>query len=444
MPHSHCLAGPVVEPAEAQDYPSDVDEDDDLMTEEETVKSGPETSAVCQSAVPFLGGAVDDREGGNRDNVNVEQLQRTDEGSDGGDTSVAETTPDGDDGRAVANRLSEPSVLSAHEPDVSVEHAVYQSIQDPTTRFEPTDDYVGDINAVTPDHDKRTSPDASQHDDGNVIETPSDSNDVGSASADNSGEVGNLAISSAGMQLKRETIGAFDEAMEHKADNSASIRTDEHVLSKAEEEGYPESFNGPRDHDAMSPGVDTERGARDDDDGMARINADVNSEGGEISDVIHGARDADSRSLKAGNPIESCGNIEMDVHERSGKKSFHFFFIYSCCLRIVLYLEILCIIQRSISKDFVCSERDGNIGKEVEQEEKLYDGVEAMRQFAYLGDMVSVVGGCEDAVAVETRCGWISFMDVAGCCMERGFLYSEAWCLREIEMKILRRTQSAP
>ena len=41
----------------------------------------------------------------------------------------------------------------------------------------------------------------------------------------------------------------------------------------------------------------------------------------------------------------------------------------------------------------------------MEQEEKLCDGVEAVREFTYIGDRVSAGGGCEAAVTARTWCG---------------------------------------
>ena len=48
---------------------------------------------------------------------------------------------------------------------------------------------------------------------------------------------------------------------------------------------------------------------------------------------------------------------------------------------------------------------EGNIEEVVKQEERLYDEVETVREFAYLGDRVSEGGGCETAATARTRCG---------------------------------------
>ena len=50
------------------------------------------------------------------------------------------------------------------------------------------------------------------------------------------------------------------------------------------------------------------------------------------------------------------------------------------------------------SRNFTCRKYEGNIGEAVEQEVKLGDEVETVREFTYLGDRVSAGGGCEVAV----------------------------------------------
>ena len=47
----------------------------------------------------------------------------------------------------------------------------------------------------------------------------------------------------------------------------------------------------------------------------------------------------------------------------------------------------------------------------MDQEEKLYDEVETVREFTYLGDRVSASGGCEAVVTARTRCGWVKFRE---------------------------------
>ena len=62
-------------------------------------------------------------------------------------------------------------------------------------------------------------------------------------------------------------------------------------------------------------------------------------------------------------------------------------------------------------RHFACRKCEGNIGETEEFEEKLCNAVETVREFAYLGDMVSVGGGCEAAVAARIRCGWVKFRE---------------------------------
>ena len=46
----------------------------------------------------------------------------------------------------------------------------------------------------------------------------------------------------------------------------------------------------------------------------------------------------------------------------------------------------------------------------MEQEERLCDEVETVREFTYLGDRGSAGGGCEAGVPARTRCGWVKLM----------------------------------
>ena len=55
----------------------------------------------------------------------------------------------------------------------------------------------------------------------------------------------------------------------------------------------------------------------------------------------------------------------------------------------------------------------------MEQEERLCDEVETVRQFTYPGDRVSAVGGHEASVTAIKRCGWLSFRNVMNYCIER-------------------------
>ena len=92
----------------------------------------------------------------------------------------------------------------------------------------------------------------------------------------------------------------------------------------------------------------------------------------------------------------------------------------------------------------------------MEQEGKLCDGVETVREFTYLG--ASADGGCEAAVTARTRCGWVKLTECSNLLygrrfplMLRGVVYgsyvrpailygSEAWCLKENETGILQMT----
>ena len=111
------------------------------------------------------------------------------------------------------------------------------------------------------------------------------------------------------------------------------------------------------------------------------------------------------------------------------------------------------------SRNFTCRKCEGNIGDALEQEERLCDEMETVRKFAYLVDRVSAGGGCEASVTERTRCGWVKF----GKCGEllygrrfrlelKGAVYrsyvrpailyeSEAWCLKESEIEILRKPE---
>ena len=81
--------------------------------------------------------------------------------------------------------------------------------------------------------------------------------------------------------------------------------------------------------------------------------------------------------------------------------------------------------------------------------------MEGVGKFTYLGDRVSVGGGCEAVVTARTICGWVKFMECGELLYGKRFplslkgsvyetyvrpaiLYgSEALCLKESEMKIL-------
>ena len=80
-------------------------------------------------------------------------------------------------------------------------------------------------------------------------------------------------------------------------------------------------------------------------------------------------------------------------------------------------------------------------------DEKLCDDVETVSKFTYLGDGLNATGGCETAVTVRSRIGWIKFRKcseilkgrrfslkikgkVYNSCVRSAMLYgNEAWCL---------------
>ena len=111
------------------------------------------------------------------------------------------------------------------------------------------------------------------------------------------------------------------------------------------------------------------------------------------------------------------------------------------------------------SRNVTCKKCEGYIGEAVELEVMLCDEVETVCKFAYLGDRVSVGGGCEATVTARTRCWWVKFNECGELLYSRRFplrlkgavyesyvgpamLYgSEAWCLKEYEMGILWRIE---
>ena len=63
----------------------------------------------------------------------------------------------------------------------------------------------------------------------------------------------------------------------------------------------------------------------------------------------------------------------------------------------------------------------------MEQEEKLCDEVETVREFTYLGDRVSAGGGCEAAVSARIRCGWVKLRECSELLHGRRFLLRSKW-----------------
>ena len=89
-------------------------------------------------------------------------------------------------------------------------------------------------------------------------------------------------------------------------------------------------------------------------------------------------------------------------------------------------------------------------------DEILFDGAKTVSKFFYLGNRLNATGGCETAVTARSRIGWMKFKKcseilkgrrfllkmkgkIYNSCVTSAMLYgSEAWCLREKEMAILR------
>ena len=114
------------------------------------------------------------------------------------------------------------------------------------------------------------------------------------------------------------------------------------------------------------------------------------------------------------------------------------------------------------NKNFVCK-KCKSVVKNFKRsaDEKLCDGMETVSKFTYLGDRLNATGGCEMAVTARSRIGWMKLWEcieilkgrrfslkmkgkIYKSCVKSAMLYgSEAWCLREKEMAILRRTERA-
>ena len=58
--------------------------------------------------------------------------------------------------------------------------------------------------------------------------------------------------------------------------------------------------------------------------------------------------------------------------------------------------------------------------------------METVREFTYLGDRVSAIGGCEAAVMARTRCGWIKFRVCGKLLYGRRFPLMLKECLLEL------------
>ena len=112
-------------------------------------------------------------------------------------------------------------------------------------------------------------------------------------------------------------------------------------------------------------------------------------------------------------------------------------------------------VTAKFSRKLACRKCKWNVGEAVEQEKRLCDEVQTIREFTYLGDRVSAGEGCEAAVTVRTRCGWHKLREcselqygrrlppklneaVCKSYVRPAILYgSESWHLKESEMGII-------
>ena len=120
------------------------------------------------------------------------------------------------------------------------------------------------------------------------------------------------------------------------------------------------------------------------------------------------------------------------------------------------------IVSVYVNKNFVCKKCRSVVKNfKGSADEKLCDGVETVSKFTYLGERLNATGGCETVVTARSISGWMKFREcseilkgrrfslkmkkkIYKSCVRSAVLYgSEAWCLREKEMAILRRTERA-
>ena len=114
-----------------------------------------------------------------------------------------------------------------------------------------------------------------------------------------------------------------------------------------------------------------------------------------------------------------------------------------------------------LATHFVCSKCKRITEGTVDSIEKLCDEMETVNGLCCLEDRLNSSGGCEAAVTAKVRIGWVRFRECGElllrnrfplrmkdkayrCCVRSAILYeSEAWCLKENEKAILRRTERA-
>ena len=77
------------------------------------------------------------------------------------------------------------------------------------------------------------------------------------------------------------------------------------------------------------------------------------------------------------------------------------------CVQCGKWIHSRCAVVKRVtlnpSRNITCRKCEGNIGEAEEQKERLCDEVETVREFTYLGNRVSVGGGCEAAATAITK-----------------------------------------
>ena len=112
-----------------------------------------------------------------------------------------------------------------------------------------------------------------------------------------------------------------------------------------------------------------------------------------------------------------------------------------------------------VSGTFKCKKCVGGKNDVAEEVEEMGDGVEKVESFVYLGDCLSVDGGCRKAITTRVRAGWKKFKDLSSILCGKGWslrmkgiLYStcvrtvmtyggETWTMRKEDENVLIRTE---
>ena len=74
-----------------------------------------------------------------------------------------------------------------------------------------------------------------------------------------------------------------------------------------------------------------------------------------------------------------------------------------------------------LNKNFVCKKCRSVVKNFKGSDEKLFDGVDTVSKFTYLGDRLNATGGCETAVTARSRIGWIKFRECSEILQGRRF-----------------------